>query len=79
MENQSQYVEAVEEALEEGCVDAADGGVPVQEIAHRVGSSYPSVRRHLDRLVAANRLRSVSGVDPETLRPRKSYIPTDKN
>ena len=73
MENQSRYVEAVEEALEDGATDAAEGGVPPIEIAKRVDGDIKSVRRHLRRLVENGQLERVHGVNPETLRPRKSY------
>lgn len=74
MMNQSRYVEAVEEALEEDCTDIAEGGVPSHEVAERVDGDLKSVRRHLRRLVEAGQLETVHGADPETLRPRKSYL-----
>ena len=74
----SRYLKAVEEAFEDGCIDAADGGVPPSEIANRLGAEVDSVRRHLRRLVESGQLEQVHGVDPETLRPRKSYLPASK-
>ena len=75
--NQSRYVQAVEEALKEGCTDPAEGGVPPSEIADRVECDIKSVRRHLRRLVEEGCIKKVHGVDPETLRPRNSYVPLD--
>lgn len=72
--NHSRYLEAVEEALEDGSTDAADGGVPSKEVAERVDGDLKSVRRHLRRLVEDGRLDQVHGADPETLRPRVSYL-----
>jgi len=75
--NKSTYLKAVESALEDGCTDAAEGGVPPQEVAERLDSDIKSVRRHLRRLVEEGCIKKVHGVDPETLRPRNSYVPLD--
>ena len=75
MKNQSRYIEAVEEALEDGCTDAAEGGVSPTEIAIRVDGDLDSVRRHLRRLVKDGQLEQVQGANPDTLRPRTSYLP----
>lgn len=77
MMNQSRYLEAVEDALEDGCTDIAEGGVPPQEIADRVDGDLKSVRRHLRRLVKAGKLEQVNGANPDTLRPRTSYFPNN--
>lgn len=77
--NESQYIKAVEEALADGATDAAEGGVSPQEIADRVNTSIPTAKRHLRRLAQDGRLCVVYGVDPDTFRPRKSYLPTDCN
>lgn len=77
------FVRAVRDALDEGATDDADGGVPVTEIAARLGVDERYARLRLGHLVSAEILTRVWGrsspLDPKLSRPRVSYLLPDED
>lgn len=57
--------------------DAAEGGVPHVIVADHVGITPSTAKDRLRDLVKEGRLKHQDGLDPESMRWRRSYAPAD--
>ena len=67
--------EVVERLADRGVLDIAEGGVPTCEIARELGKPLSSTRNLIGEAADTGSIRRVNGINPETLRPRVSYLP----
>jgi hypothetical protein len=72
-----EMLDAVKTICEEDRTDPLEGGAAPATVADDLGVSPDAAMRNLRALVEAGDLVQVWGGDPETLRPRRSYLPPD--
>jgi hypothetical protein len=70
-----EIVETIEELLDEGKGDLADGGISIAVLSDRLEYDLKSTRDRINELLESGDVVKVDGLTPETFRPRKSYVP----
>jgi|GEM_PF-6371369 len=70
-------LDTVAAALADDEADALAGGVDPSTVAERMGVSTNAAVENMVRLAEWGDLRRVDGINPETLQPRTSYLPTE--
>ena len=68
------YIDAIRKAFEEKDIDSGEGGVHPTTVADRLDISLSRTYTRLQRLANEDRLVVVSGINLETMSPRKSYV-----
>ena len=68
---------AVEQLLDEGRRDLAEGGIRPESLADQLDVPHGTAKTYIHSLVEAGDLVRVDGAHPEDYHPRKSYLPAD--